>query len=98
MDSLPSLLRHLFAGRVIVVFASAKDRKPTAVGSRLHTNFKLNTGGEYLALFNADSPRAAVTEFPTDHQLANIPAIILGHGELPILFLHGRMRTRMVFH
>jgi hypothetical protein len=51
----------------IIVFASAKDRKPTAPGSRLHTNFKLNTGGEYLALFNADSPRAAVTEFRDDY-------------------------------
>ncbi len=46
----------------LIVFASAKDRKPTAAGTRLHTNFKLNSGGEYLALFNADSPRAPMAE------------------------------------
>jgi hypothetical protein len=55
------------SGGRLVVFASAKDRKPTTAGSRLHTNFKLNAGGEYLAFFNADSPRAAVTEFRTDY-------------------------------
>jgi hypothetical protein len=57
----------LAAGARLVVFASAKDRKPTAPGSRLHTNFKLSNGGEYLALFNAGSPRAATTEFPNDY-------------------------------
>ncbi|MBI2949469.1 MAG: lamin tail domain-containing protein [Verrucomicrobia bacterium] len=47
----------------LVVFASAKDRKPTASGATLHTNFKLNPAGEYLALFNQESPRIAVSEF-----------------------------------
>ena len=55
------------AGGRLVVFASGKDRKPTAPGGRLHTNFKLGAGGEYLALFNADSPRAAMTEFDNDY-------------------------------
>ena len=46
-----------------VVFASGKDRKPTAAGAKLHTNFKLNSAGDYLALFNAESPRQVLTEF-----------------------------------
>ncbi len=50
----------------LVVFASAKDRKPTQAGSNLHTNFKLNASGEYLALFSGDSPRVALTEFKLD--------------------------------
>ena len=57
----------LAAGARLVVFASAKDRRSTAAGSRLHTSFKLGSGGEYLALFNADSPRAAMTEFSNDY-------------------------------
>jgi hypothetical protein len=51
------------AGERLVVFASAKDRRSGASGAKLHTNFKLNASGEYLALFNASSPRAATTEF-----------------------------------
>jgi hypothetical protein len=50
-----------------VVFASAKDRRPTSAGGRLHTNFKLSNGGEYLALFDAGSPRAPMTEFRGDY-------------------------------
>ena len=50
-------------GGYVVVFASGKDRKPTAPGTRLHTNFRLNSAGEYLALFNSESPRQVVSEF-----------------------------------
>ena len=50
-------------GGLMVVFCSAKDRKPTAPGSKLHTNFKLNPDGEYLGLFNAESPRLLVSAF-----------------------------------
>ncbi|HEX7861611.1 MAG TPA: lamin tail domain-containing protein [Verrucomicrobiae bacterium] len=57
----------LAAGGRLVVFASGKDRKPTSAGSRLHTSFKLGTGGEYLALFDSGSPRAAMTEFANDY-------------------------------
>jgi len=46
----------------LVVFASGKDRAPSAPGARLHTNFKLSLWGEYLGLFNAESPRQAVSE------------------------------------
>jgi hypothetical protein len=50
-------------GQYRVVFASGKDRKPIAPGARLHTNFKLNSAGDYLGLFNSESPRQAVSEF-----------------------------------
>ncbi|MBI3416366.1 MAG: lamin tail domain-containing protein [Verrucomicrobia bacterium] len=46
----------------LIVFASGKDRRPTAAGGRLHTNFKLNPSGEYLGLFSPDSPRQVVSE------------------------------------
>lgn len=39
---------NLAAGAYVVVFASGKDR--AVAGGALHTNFKLNNGGEYLAL------------------------------------------------
>jgi hypothetical protein len=45
----------------IVVFASGKDRRDPA--GELHTNFKLNASGEYLAIANAESPRAIVMEY-----------------------------------
>jgi len=53
----------LGAQQYLVVFLSGKDRRPTTPGSKLHTNFKLNPAGEFLALFNAESPRVAVTQF-----------------------------------
>lgn len=40
----------LGAGNRLVVFASEKNR--TATTGRLHTNFRLSTGGEFLALVN----------------------------------------------
>ncbi|MBN1995504.1 MAG: lamin tail domain-containing protein [Anaerolineae bacterium] len=36
----------------LAVFASGKDRKSGEPGSSLHTNFKLNQKGEFLALYN----------------------------------------------
>lgn len=55
------------AGGYLVVFASGKDRKPAGVGARLHTNFKLGLDGEYLGLFNAESPRLKVAEFAPEY-------------------------------
>ncbi len=52
----------LGSGRYLLVFASGKDRRPTAANAKLHTNFKLGKAGEYLGLFNAESPRQAVSE------------------------------------
>ena len=57
----PSL--SLEAGHYLVVFASGKDRKNPTGTNRLHTNFKLNPAGEYLGLFNTESPRVVLTEF-----------------------------------
>jgi hypothetical protein len=42
----------LMAGEFLVVFASDKNR--TIAGAELHTNFKLNADGEYLALVGPD--------------------------------------------
>lgn len=44
----------------LVVFATKKNR--TVAGSELHTNFKLSSGGEYLALVKPDGTTLA-TEF-----------------------------------
>lgn len=57
----------LSAGGRLIVFASGKDRKPIQAGSRLHTNFELSNDGEYLALFDSASPRAAASEFRDDY-------------------------------
>ena len=57
-DDAESLVKWVFpstviqAGQYLVVFASGKDRAIS--GAELHTNFKLNAGGEYLALVKAD--------------------------------------------
>ena len=47
----------------LVVFCSGKDRKPTAPNTRLHTNFKLGTGGEFIGLYNTATPRSLVSSF-----------------------------------
>ena len=52
-----------------VVFASNKDRRPTTPGAQLHTNFKLDAAGEYLALFDAaQQPASAFApQFPSQY-------------------------------
>src|SRR6185436_13721570 len=47
----------------LVVFCSGKDRRVVGGSARLHTNFKLDPEGEYIALFNAEVPRQAVSVF-----------------------------------
>lgn len=42
----------LGSGEYRVVFASGKDRRPTEPGRELHTNFRLDQQGEFLALYN----------------------------------------------
>jgi len=59
--TLPSKI--LSPGQHLVVFASGKDRRAPAGANKFHTNFRLDLFGEYLALFNAESPRVAVSEF-----------------------------------
>jgi hypothetical protein len=57
----------LAPGQYLVVFASGKDRKPTTPGSRLHTNFRLGSSGEFLALYNSESPRLPMTVFAPEY-------------------------------
>ena len=55
------------AGQRLVIFASGKDRRPTAVGSRLHTNFRLAAGGGQLGLYRPSLPAVAAdvwTDYP----------------------------------
>ena len=47
----------------LVVFCSGKDRRIVGGSARLHTNFKLDPEGEYLALYNAEVPRQAVSVY-----------------------------------
>jgi len=55
---------NLGPGQFLVVFASGKDRRVvTNAAHRFHTNFRLNRFGNYLALFNNESPPVALTEF-----------------------------------
>ncbi|WP_414660652.1 CotH kinase family protein [Horticoccus sp. 23ND18S-11] len=54
----PALI--LPAGGFVVIFASGKDRR--TIGQPLHTNFRLEAGGEYLGLFKSDG-ETAVSEF-----------------------------------
>src|SRR4051812_21877679 len=53
---------NLAAKSFLVVFASGKDRRNPA--SPLHTNFKLNNDGEYLALVQPDGTTIATEFFP----------------------------------
>lgn len=50
-------------GAYLVLFASGKDRRVVTGTNRMHLNFGLNPDGEYLGLFNADSPRQSVFAF-----------------------------------
>jgi hypothetical protein len=54
-------------GQYLVVFASGKDRTNLVGNLKLHTNFKLNPSGGYAGLFNAESPRQAVSELRPDY-------------------------------
>lgn len=51
---------NLAPGQFLVVFASSKNRR--VVGRPLHTNFRLDADGEYLALVRPDG-RTVATEF-----------------------------------
>ena len=48
------------AGGYLLVFASGKDRRDP--NGRLHANFKLNSAGEYLGLFDGEFPRRPASE------------------------------------
>ena len=55
--------RSLAPGAYLIVFASGKDRKSPNGEERLHTNFRLATGGEFLGLYSPDSPRTLASGF-----------------------------------
>ncbi len=74
-DDAGNLLRWRFpavtldAGAFLVVFASGKDR--AAAGAELHTDFKLDADGEYLALVEPDGATIATEfspSFPPQHE------------------------------
>ncbi len=50
-------------GEYLVVFADGRDLKNFGPGRYLHTNFKLNEQGDYLALCGPDFPRRASLSF-----------------------------------
>ena len=53
---------NIAAGEYLVVFASNKDR--TIPGNELHTNFKLSSEGEYLALVSPSFAPSSEFQFP----------------------------------
>jgi len=72
---------QIAAQAYMVVFASDKDR--ATAGSELHTNFKLDAGGEYLALVHPDGV-AVADEYSPEYppQQADISYGIGTSGEL----------------
>jgi len=54
---------NLLSGKFLVVFASNKNRRTP--GAPLHTNFKLDANGEYLALVQPDGVTIATQFTPT---------------------------------
>src|SRR5438477_2614832 len=50
-------------GQYLVLFASGKDRKTTVSTNKMHTNFELSTGGQYLGLYTPDFPPQVANEF-----------------------------------
>jgi hypothetical protein len=57
----------LGAGQHLVLFASGKDRNTPVAGQRMHTNFRLSRRGEYVGLYNAESPRRPISELPAGY-------------------------------
>lgn len=55
------------SGQYLVLFASGLDIRNPLAGRRMHTNFKLSIGGEYLALLSPDSPRKVLHEFSPNY-------------------------------
>ena len=70
---------NLAAGGFLVVFASGADRRTP--GSRLHTNFQLAAGGEYLALVRPDGTNIA-SEFKATYP-PQVPDLSHGVVQVP---------------
>jgi len=52
----------------LVVFCSGKDRKPTGPNAKLHTNFKLDSDGGFIGLYNTETPRRLISSFDYPNQ------------------------------
>ncbi|MFT5856591.1 MAG: hypothetical protein ACI8XO_003845 [Verrucomicrobiales bacterium] len=82
-DSATSLDKWAFpsvtiaAGEELIVFASGKDR--ALVGAELHTDFKLSSGGEFLALVRPDG---VTVDYQFDPYPQQYPDISYGAGQL----------------
>lgn len=61
---------NLLANAYLVVFASGNDRR--APGAPLHTNFKLNDGGEFLALVRPDGTNIVSIFNPFPGQVSGV--------------------------
>ena len=71
---------NLEASKFLLVFASDKDR--ATAGSELHTNFKISSGGEYLALVAADGTTVLyeyVAPYPVQFEDASYGLAQLGN-------------------
>lgn len=68
---------NLAGGGFLVVFASGKDRR--VPGARLHTNFQLSAGGEYLALVGPDGV-TKTTEFAPGFP-TQVPDVSYGYAQ-----------------
>jgi hypothetical protein len=66
------------AGRFMVIFASDKDRRDP--DDQLHTNFKLTSSGEYLALIRPDGISVEHEYFPSYPPQVNDVSYGLGMG------------------
>ena len=72
---------NLAGGAFLVVFASEKNR--AIAGARLHTNFRLNTGGERLALEKPDGTVASEYN-PYENQVPDVSYGYAHFGDGPL--------------
>src|SRR5215204_5241759 len=73
---------NLSAGGYLIVFASGKDRATN--GAQLHTNFRLDNAGGYLALVDSNGVIASEFNYPAQHRnvsfgptTSNLPPVTL---------------------
>jgi PKD repeat protein len=79
-------------GGFLIVFASDKNR--TAVPGELHTNYKLDADGEYIALIQDPSVPIVAYAYPAREQRSDVSYGLVGMDTgLPEPELHGFMET-----
>ncbi|MFQ5650421.1 MAG: choice-of-anchor D domain-containing protein [bacterium] len=71
---------NLDAGAFLLVWASGKDRRDSK-GKRLHTNFKLSAGGEYVGIYAGDGLLIDGFKFGMQSQDVSMARIPDGSGE-----------------